>query len=263
MGFGGRWINGIKYCISIVSFSVLINGAPAGFFPSQRGMRQGDPFSPFLFIIAMEGLNDMLKRAQTNNWIRGFKVNCRADSNMRISHLQYADDTLVFCEADREQLKVLRVIFILFEATSGLRINWYKSFIYPVNEVMELQSLAGILGGNVGEMPTVYLGMPFGAKSKSKGIWNGVLEKCEKKLANWKNHDLSMGGRLTLINSVLDVLPTYMMSLFPIPVNVVKRIDALRRNFLWEGNSEKKKFHLVNWSSVTTSKKAGRLGIKT
>ncbi|XP_070004271.1 uncharacterized protein LOC142163452 [Nicotiana tabacum] len=118
----------------------------------------------------MEGLNDMLKRAQTNNCIRGFKVNCRADSNMMISHLQYVDNTLVFCEADREQLKVLRVIFILFEATSGLYINWYKSFIYPVNEVIEPQSLADILGGNVGDLPTVYLGMSLGAKSKSKGI---------------------------------------------------------------------------------------------
>nr|XP_009628447.1 uncharacterized protein LOC104118792 [Nicotiana tomentosiformis] len=135
----------------------------------------------------------MLKRAQTNNWIKGFNVNCRADSNMMISHLQYADDTLVFWEADREQLKVLRVIFIHFEAISGLHINWHKSYIYPVNEVMELQSLADILGGNVGELPAVYLGMPLGAKSKSKEIWNGVLEKCEKKLANWKNQYLSRG----------------------------------------------------------------------
>lgn len=106
------------------------------FFPSQRGLRQGDPLSPFLFIIAMEGLNDLLKVAQTIEWIRGFKVSIKAGSNIRISHLQYADDTLVFCEAEKEQVKILRVIFILFEAISGLHINWQKSFIYPVNEVL-------------------------------------------------------------------------------------------------------------------------------
>lgn len=167
-----------------------------------------------------------------------------------------------FCEAEREQVKVLRVILILFEAVSGLHINWHKCFIYLVNEVMQLQSLVIILGGKVGELPTVYLGMPLGAKSKSKDIWNSVLEKCEKKLANWKNQYLSMGGRLILINSVLDAIPTYMMSLFSIPVNVVKKIDALRRNFLWEGNSEKKKIYLVKWGGMTTSKKAGGLGIK-
>lgn len=196
MGFGGRWIRWIKFCISTISFSVLINGAPAGFFPSQRGLRQGDPLPPFLFIIAMEGLNDMLKTAQANSWIRGFKMSTRKDNNRRISHLQYADDTLVICEAEKEEVKVLRVIFILFDATSGLHINGQKSFIYPVNEVMELQSLANVLGGEggkVGELPTVYLGMPLGAKNKSKGIWNDVREKCEKKLANWKNQYLKWG----------------------------------------------------------------------
>lgn len=172
MSIGGRRINWIKYCISTLSFSVLINGDPTG-------LTRGSPF-PFLIHYCYGMFERYAKKSTGKQLYRGFKVNCRADCNMRISHLQYADDTLVFCESDREQLKVLRVIFILFEATSGLRINWYKSFIYQVNEVMELQSLADILGGNVGEMPTIYLGMPLGGKSKSKVIWNGMLEKCEK-----------------------------------------------------------------------------------
>ncbi|WMV60154.1 hypothetical protein MTR67_053539 [Solanum verrucosum] len=95
--------------------------------------------------------------------------------------------------------------------------------------------------------------MPLGAKSKSIDIWNSVIEKCEKKLAKWKSQYLSKGGRLTLINSVLDALPTYMMSLFPIPPG---------RNFLWQGNKEKKSFHLVKWEEVMTSKENGGLGIK-
>lgn len=71
-------------------------------------------------------------------------------------------------------------------------------------------------------------------------IWNGVIEKCEKRLATWKAQYLSLGGRTTLVNSVLDSLPTYVMSLFPLPVKVEKRIDALRRNFIWQGNRENK-----------------------
>ncbi|XP_059284805.1 uncharacterized protein LOC132038094 isoform X2 [Lycium ferocissimum] len=160
------------------------------------------------------GLNDMLKTAQTNRWIKGFNVSTMSGDNLEISHLQYADDTLIVCDADIEQLKILRVIFILFEAISGLHINWNKSFLYPVNEVTNINMLAGILGGKVGELPTIYLGMPLGAKRKSKELWNSVLEKCEKKLVNWKSQYLSLGGRLTLINSVLDALPTYMMSIF-------------------------------------------------
>lgn len=104
--------------------------------------------------------------------------------------------------------------------------------------------------------------MPLGAKSKSKGNWNDVLEKCEKKLVNWKSQYLSLGGRLILINSVLDALPTYMMSLFPIPVNVVKRIDAMRRKFLWQGNNNDNKIHLVKWDTLSVSKKKGGLGIR-
>lgn len=97
-------------------------------------------------------------------------MSSRISSNLVISHLQYADDTLVFCEAEKNQLTMMRVIFISFEATSILHINWNKNFIYPVNEVKEIHSLAGILGRRIGELPTAYLGMHLGAKSKSKGI---------------------------------------------------------------------------------------------
>uniref|UniRef100_A0A0V0HGK6 Putative ovule protein n=1 Tax=Solanum chacoense TaxID=4108 RepID=A0A0V0HGK6_SOLCH len=74
--------------------------------------------------------------------------------------------------------------------------------------------------------------MPLGAQSKSKDIWSGVIEKREKKLASWKSQYLSSGGRLTLVNSVLDSLPSYMMSVFPAPASVTERLDAIRRNFL-------------------------------
>lgn len=107
-----------------------------------------------------------------------------------------------------------------------------------------MEQLALILGGEVKTLPTVYLGMPLGAKSKSKEIWNNVIEKCEKKLSRWKSQYLSMGGRPTFINSVLDALPTYMMSLFPIPAGVIQRLDKLRRTFLCLREQRKKSFSL-------------------
>lgn len=112
---------------------------------------------------------------------------------------------------------------------SGLHINWSKSFLYPINEVTNMESLNAILGDEIENLPTIYLGMPLGAKSKSKEIWNSVVEKCEKKLARWKRQYLSLGGRLTLIHSVLDSLPTYMMSLFPTPVGVISRLDKIKQ----------------------------------
>ncbi|WMV31952.1 hypothetical protein MTR67_025337 [Solanum verrucosum] len=261
-GFGGRWLRWMKFCIQTVKYSVLINGSPTGFFSAQRGLRQGDPLSPFLFIIAMEGLSDMLKTARENLWLKGFKISNRVGCELEITHLQYADDTLIFCDANKEQLRMLRVIFILFEAVSGLHINWNKSFLFPVNVVPDLSSLARTLGGRIGDLPTTYLGMPLGANSRSLGIWNGVIEKCERRLVNWKSQYLSLGGRLTLINSVLDSMPSYMMSLFPIPDGVIDRLDALRRNFLWEGNSETKKFYLVKWAALIGNKQVGGLGVR-
>ncbi|XP_047260433.1 uncharacterized protein LOC124893483 [Capsicum annuum] len=196
----------------------------------------------------MEGLSNMIHIAKERAWIRGFQVGSWETNNVEITHLQYADDTLVFCEVEKDQMLFLRVIFIIFEVVSDLHINWGKSFIYPINEVADVDNLAAILGGRVGELPTIYLGMPLGAKSKAKGIWNGVIEKCEKKLTHWNSQHLFLGGRLTMITIVLNALPTYMMSILPAPINVIKRIDVLRRNFLWQENGMKTRKNFT-WSN--------------
>ncbi|WMV55620.1 hypothetical protein MTR67_049005 [Solanum verrucosum] len=113
--------------------------------------------------------------------IRGFNANMNNRQGLVINHLQYVDDTLIFSDADSSQLKYLRVILILFEAISGLHINWGKSFIFPVNEVPRINMLANILGGKVGDLPTTYLGMPLGDKSRSKEsklTYEVVMEIC-------------------------------------------------------------------------------------
>lgn len=125
-----------------------------------------------------------------------------------------------------------------------------------------LDELAVIMCCGIGSFPTTYLGLPLGAKYKSAVAWNGVIEKVEKRLATWQMQYLSMGGRLTLINSVLDSIPTYIMSLFPMPSKVQKHLDKVGRSFLREGNSDAHKFHLVKWSKVIQPKKQGALGIR-
>ncbi|WMV45909.1 hypothetical protein MTR67_039294, partial [Solanum verrucosum] len=247
MRFGNKWINWISFCISTVKFSLIINGSPEGFFQSQRGLRQGDPMSPFLFILAMEGLNFMIRRARENGWIRGFCANRNMGNAMEISDLLYADDSLVFCEAEVTQIRHLRAILTIFECVSGLHVNWQKSCLYLVNQVPNMQILAENLGCQVASLPTKYLGMPLGAKNKELEVWNEILQRSERKLARWKSQYLSLGGRLTLIKSVMDGQPTYMMSLFPLPVSIEKKINKARRVFLWQGNKEKKGYNLVKW----------------
>ncbi|WMV26358.1 hypothetical protein MTR67_019743 [Solanum verrucosum] len=233
-----------------------------GFYNTQRGLRQGDPLSPFLFLITMEGLNSMIETTNNRAWLKGFDVAREGGDSLELTHLQCADDTLIFCDDEEQQLKYVRVILILFEGMTGLHINWRKSLVYPISTVTNMNYLAAILGGEIDTLPTTYLSMLLGGKFNSVEIWNGMLEKCEKKLARWKTQYLSFGGRLTLINSVLDVLPTYMMTLFPIPAGVIRRLDSIRRKFLWHGNKERKGFHLVKWKVVIAGKKVGGMGIK-
>lgn len=141
----------------------------------------------------MKGFNNMIKTAHINGWIRGFNVAKNGNARVEVTHLQYANDTLIFSDAEEKQLKILRVILILFEAISGLHINWRKSHIFPINEVNRIQQHIEVLGGEIGQLPIIYLGMPLGAKSKSKDIWNGVVERCEKRLSRWKAQYLSRG----------------------------------------------------------------------
>nr|XP_016438305.1 PREDICTED: uncharacterized protein LOC107764265 [Nicotiana tabacum] len=149
MDFGERWIGWIKYCISTVNFSVLINGCPQGYFKSYRGPRQRDPLSPYLFLLMMEILSILLQKAENLGWIRGLK--CRR-SEGAISHILYADDTLILCETAIDQILHLRGVLLAFEAVSVFKVNSAKN----------------IIGCKVEQLPTAYLGLPLGAKKNDQ-----------------------------------------------------------------------------------------------
>jgi hypothetical protein len=247
-GFSRRWRDWMYFCISTARFFILVNGSPSGFFPSSRGLRQGDPLSPLLFVIVMEALSRLLDRAAREGLFSGFTVGMMAANPLMVSHLIFADDTLIFCRADSEQISNLRYVFNWFEAVSGLKINLSKSEIVPIGDVPHIGDLVQILGCKQSSLPMSYLGLPLGASFKEATIWNPVLERVEKRLASWKRLYLSKGGKLTLIKSTLSSIPTYFLSLFPIPARVANRLEKLQRDFLWCGMDEKPKFHLVNWS---------------
>jgi hypothetical protein len=145
---------------------------------------------------------------------------------------------------------------------SGLKINLSKSEIVPV-DVGDVEELASILGCGVASLPIKYLGLPLGAKYEDPNIWTGIIEKMENRLAGWKRLYLSKGVRLTLINSTLLNLPTYFLSLFPIPMRVVNRLEKLQRDFFWGGIGDEFKFHLVNWSTICSSKVSGGGGVSS
>ncbi|KAJ9690749.1 hypothetical protein PVL29_013085 [Vitis rotundifolia] len=177
MGFGEKWAGWIKWCISTASFSVLVNGSPTDFFRSSRGLRQGDPLSPYLFVLGMEALSSLINRAVRKGFLSGCKIRGREDSGIQVSHLLFADDTLIFCEDSQDQLAFLSWLLLWFEATSGLHINLNKSEILSVGKVENAELLAAELGCKVGSLPSIYLGLPLGASHKSMTVWDGVEER--------------------------------------------------------------------------------------
>jgi hypothetical protein len=261
-GFGEKWCLWIKQCISSARFSVLINGAPSGYFGSSRGVRQGDPLSPFLFVLVMEAFSKMIGAITSRGLISGFSVGSNELNRVVVSHLLFADDTLVFCGANESQIRHLGALLVCFEAVSGLKVNLAKSTLFPVGSVGDVDQLAGLLGCGTSTLPLKYLGLPLGASYKLKTMWVDLEELMARRLAPWKRSYLSKGGRVTLIKSTLLNLPTYMMSLFPIPTLMAKRIEKIQWNFLWGGLNDEGKMHLVGWDKVCSPSDEGGLGIQ-
>ena len=127
MGFCDSWLNLIHECISTMSYSILVNGEPKGeIFPS-RGICQGEPLSPYLFLLCSEGLNRMIQKAAREDIIKGFSL-CK--NGLKITHLFFADDSLLFCHARREDLQAIQNILSSFKHASGKKINREKTTLF-------------------------------------------------------------------------------------------------------------------------------------
>ena len=124
MGFGCNWRRWVQRCMSSASISILINGSPTKPFKMERGLRQGDPLSQFLFVLLAEVLNRMMHKATNLGLIRGLSV---GKDKIQLSHLQFTDDTLVFCEAEEQYLNSIKELFLTFQSFSGLCVNYNKS----------------------------------------------------------------------------------------------------------------------------------------
>uniref|UniRef100_A0A2N9HQ79 Reverse transcriptase domain-containing protein n=1 Tax=Fagus sylvatica TaxID=28930 RepID=A0A2N9HQ79_FAGSY len=183
------------YCISTVRFSILVNGTPSGFLDTSRGIRQGDPLSPLLFVVVMEAFSKLMQKAEEEKYIRGFEIRGRNQEPMQITHLCYADDTILFCEPVLEQVGYVKCTLLCFEAASGLKVNLSKSEMVQIGQVSNLTNLVALLECKISTVPMKYLGMPLGARFKSKLIWDPILEKLGRKLAGWKHLYLSKGGK--------------------------------------------------------------------
>nr|CAN75609.1 hypothetical protein VITISV_002943 [Vitis vinifera] len=257
-GFSQKWRAWMRGCLSSSSFAILVNGNAKGWVKASRGLRQGDPLSPFLFTLVADVLSRLMIRAEEAGITEGFLV---GRDRTRVSLLQFADDTIFFSKASLDLLQNLKIILLVFGQVSGLKINLEKSTISGINTRQEmLSSLALVLECRVSEWPLSYLGLPLGGNPKTIGFWDPVVERISRRLDGWKKAYLSLGGRITLIQSCLSHIPSYFLSLFKIPVSIASKIEKMQRDFLWSGAGEGKRDHLIRWEVVSRPREMGGLG---
>ena len=259
MGFSCKWRMWIHGCLNSAYASVLINGSPTKEFKIEKGLRQGDPLSPFLFIIAVEALHITLREAKSRNIFNGVKV---GQNKIDISHLQFADDALIMGKWSLDNAKNLCRILKCYHLASGLKINFSKSKFFGIGvSHSETQHFASVLSCQPSTLPCTYLGLPIGASMNKARNWEPIIEKFHKKLSSWKAINLSYGGRLTLIKSVLGALGVYFFSLFKAPKGVLSYLEKLRRNFFWGGTLNSDKMAWIAWKKVCSPTMCGGLGI--
>jgi hypothetical protein len=258
-GFGSTWCDWVMRTVRGGKVAIKTNGMLGPYFTTHKGVRQGDPFSPLLFNLVADGLACMIRKAQDEGLIEGLIPHIIQNG---CSCLQYADDTIFLIQDCLEGARNLKFILCLFESMSGLKINFHKSEIYCFGKAKEIEDMyADIFTCPIGNLPMKYLGVSIDNKKINNSLWVPMVEKLEKRLAGWQGRFLSLGGRLTLLNSCLSNVPLYMLSIYPIPKSVIRKVDIYRRRLLWQGGHQTKKYHLVDWASVCSPKNQGGLGV--
>ncbi|GJS34375.1 RNA-directed DNA polymerase, eukaryota [Tanacetum coccineum] len=230
-GFGQKWCKWINGCFDTAMGSVLVNGNPTSKFQFHKGLKKGDPISPFLFILIMETLHLSFNRVIDANLFKGISIN----ASFLISHLFYADD----------------VVFV------G---EWRGSNFKSIDKV---EMATNLVGCSTFTSLFKYLGVKVGDNMLRLNSWDEVISKVSNRLSNWKLKTLSISGRLTLIKLVLSSIPLYHMSIFKAPMGVLNKLESIRRNFFNGTYGLEKKNLWIGWDKILASKKHSGLGVSS
>lgn len=249
------------FCISSSTASVVVNGRKGDEFTPTRGLRQGDPMSPYVFILCMEYLSHLItSEVQNGNW----NPISPPRGGIKLSHVFFADDLLIFGVNDHQTLLAIARTFQIFSTLSGLQINFSKSkLVFSANStpILRQQACAAL---NIEEAPTLgtYLGFPIKSGSLNKTDLSFILDKVHSKLAAWKTSFLSPMGKTILIKVTLQSIPAYWMQIVKFPTSICNAIDKACRDFLWQKSGTETNFHLVNWNRCCQPKRRGGLGLR-
>ena len=257
-GFHPVWINLIMQCVSSVTYSFLINGSPRGRVKPSRGIRQGDPLSPYIFIMCSEVLSGLCNKAHEDGTLPGIQV---ARGCPRLNHLLFADDTMFFVTASEESGTALHGLLKRYERASGQYINTEKSAVTfskkaPARLKQIIKNKLNIQKeGGVGK----YLVLPEHFGRQKRDLFTSIVDQIVQKAKGWSNRFLSPAGKMVMLKSVLSPIPSHAMTCFKLPVSLCKRIQSALTRFWWDDRDGTKKIDWVAWSKMIQPKDNGGL----
>ncbi|XP_026451504.1 uncharacterized protein LOC113351785 [Papaver somniferum] len=238
MGFHSDWLSLIEQCVSTTNISLLINGSPSSTFSLTRGIRQGDPLSPYLFLFIIEAFSRLLQRNVDAGLIQGLKINKHCPY---INHLFFADDCLLFFQDNTTQMQHLQQIIPIFSEASGQVINMQKSTIFFGKHTSSAHktSITGILNMKQMGLGEKYLGIPLLLHRSRQQNCRGILDNMNNRLQGWHNKIVNQAGRTTQVNVVLSTMGMYQMQLFKLPESTIQQMYKIQRHY-WFNNFRKK-----------------------
>ena len=261
MGFHNRWVDLIMKCVTTVSYRIKVNGEYTEQIYPQRGLRQGDPLSPYLFIICAEALSALLQKAEVDGSILGIKI-CRGAP--RINHLFFADDSLIFMNAVHTGALELKNILQSYERASGQMINREKSSILfspntPQSVRNQICSILSIANKAYNER---YLGLPVAVGKSRRKTFEYIKQRVWNRIQGWQERLLSKAGKEIMIKAVAQAIPTYAMSCFDLTKSVCDDLNSMIARYWWSQQDKLNKIHWLSWEKLTRSKKKGGLGFR-
>ena len=261
LGFDERWINLIMQCVSTVSYRIKVNGEMTEEIIPTRGLRQGDPLSPYLFLICAEGFSGLLIEAERTGNLEGVTICANAPS---ITHLLFADDSLLLLKVNDENANCLQHVLQLYEECSGQMINKDKSSILFSKNCGQGRKAAfmSLLNLSHEARSDKYLGLPvYMGRSKSK-LFAYLKDRVLKRIQGWKEKLLSTAGKETLIKAVAQAIPAYAMSCFDLTKSLCDEISTMICRFWWAQQENERKMHWLSWQTLSCRKELGGLGYR-
>ncbi|GAU35928.1 hypothetical protein TSUD_69610 [Trifolium subterraneum] len=266
MGFSDVWIQWVMMCVSSVNYSVLMNSDRVGPISPGRGLRQGDPLSPYLFILVTECLTALIHQAVGRGDLHGMRI-CRGAPE--VSHLLFADDCFLFCRANAVEVNELMRILHTYETASGQEVNLLKSEVFISRNMSQAakEDLSRILGVKLVLGTGIYLGLPSMVDRSKKAIFSYIKDRIWKRINSWRGRALSKADKEIMIKSVLQAIPSYVMSMFILPDSIIDDIEKIINAFWWRSgntnnNNNNKGIHWLAWERLACPKAHGGLGFR-